>query len=150
LGGRTQEVIKAVKVGNWSLENGVVVAGGIELMEGEYSIKMAAAEGSAGVTLADGLGMVSLDIEITPQLAAEGTARDVIRLVQQARRDAGLEVSDRITLTLGVPESVRRQVATFVDMIAAETLATAVGWGDGTPNAELDDEPVYIGVSVSR
>jgi isoleucyl-tRNA synthetase len=150
LGGRTQEVIKAVKVGNWSHENGVVVAGGIELMEGEYSIKMAAAEGSAGVTLADGLGMVSLDIEITPQLAAEGTARDVIRLVQQARRDAGLEVSDRITLTLGVPESVRRQVATFVDMIAAETLATAVGWGDGTPNAELDDEPVYIGVSVSR
>jgi isoleucyl-tRNA synthetase len=128
----------------------VVVAGGIELMEGEYSIKMAAAEGSAGVTLADGLGMVSLDIEITPQLAAEGTARDVIRLVQQARREAGLEVSDRITLTLGVPESVRRQVATFVDMIAAETLATAVGWGDGTPNAELDDEPVYIGVSVSR
>ena len=55
-----------------------------------------------------------------------------------------------IALTLGVSESVRRQVATFVDMIAAETLATAVGWGDGTPNAELDDEPVYIGVSVSR
>ncbi len=150
LGGRTQEVIKAVKTGDWSHANGVVVAGGIELVEGEYTIKMAAAEGSAGATLADGLGMVGLDIEVTPELAAEGTARDLIRLVQQARRDADLEVSDRIVLTLGVPESVRRQVAPFVDMIASETLATSVAWSDGTPNAELDDEPVYIGVSLSR
>lgn len=150
LGGRTQEVIKAVKSGDWTHENGVVLAGGIELVEGEYTIKMAAAEGSASATLGDGLGMIGLDITVTPELAAEGTARDLVRLVQQARRDANLDVSDRIALTLGVPESVRRQVASFVDMIAAETLATSVVWDNGEPNANLDDEPVHIGVSLSR
>ncbi|MEY3092254.1 MAG: isoleucyl-tRNA synthetase, partial [Actinomycetota bacterium] len=150
LGGRTQEVIKAVKVGDWTRENGVVVAGGIELVEGEYTIKMAAAEGAAGAALSDGLGMVGLDIVVTPELAAEGTARDLIRLVQQARRDADLDVSDRIELTLGVSESVRRQVSAFVDMISRETLAVSVAWGGGEPNANLEDEPVHIGVVPSR
>jgi hypothetical protein len=39
-----------------------------------------------------------LDVEVTPELAAEGRARDLVRLVQQARKDAGLEVTDRISL----------------------------------------------------
>ena len=150
LGGRTQEVIKAVKAGDWTHDNGVVVAGGIELVEGEFTLKMAAAEGSAGSALADGLGMVMLDIEVTPELAAEGTARDVIRLVQQARRDAGLDVSDRIDLGLGVSESTRRRLAAFSEMIATETLAVSLAWVEGEPNASVDDEPVHISVSVVR
>ena len=150
LGGRTQEVIKAVKAGDWTHDGGVVVAGGIELVEGEYNLKMAAAEGSAGATLADGLGMVTLDIDVTPELAAEGTARDLIRLVQQARRDAGLDVSDRIELGLGVSESARRRLAAFIDMIATETLATSIAWVEGPSTAELDDEPVHISVLAVR
>jgi isoleucyl-tRNA synthetase len=150
LGGRTQEVIKAVKAGDWTHDNGIVVAGGIELVEGEFTLKMAAAEGSAGSALADGLGMVMLDIEVTPELAAEGTARDVIRLVQQARRDAGLDVSDRIDLGLGVSESTRRRLAAFSEMIATETLAVSLAWVEGEPNASVDDEPMHISVSVVR
>ena len=107
---------------------------------------MVAAEGTASSALGDGLGMVTLDIDITPELAAEGTARDLIRLVQQARREADLEVSDRIELTLGVSESVRRQVQPFIDELARETLAQSLHWGPGTANATLDDEDVYIGV----
>ena len=44
-------------------------------------------------------GFVVLDTAVTPELAAEGLARDLVRAVQQARRDAGLDVSDRIALT---------------------------------------------------
>ena len=146
LGGRTQEVIKAIKAGDWSQADGRVVAGGIELLEGEYTLKLVASEGSASSTLPNGTGLITLDTEVTPELAAEGTARDVVRLVQQARRDAGLEVSDRIELTLGVPESVRRQLQPFVSMISDETLATSVVWGAGTPTVRLDDDDIFIGV----
>jgi len=146
LGGRTQDVIKAVKAGNWRQDGEQVFAGDIELFAGEYNLKMVAAEGTASSALGDGLGMVTLDIEITPELAAEGTARDLIRLVQQARREADLEVSDRIELTLGVSESVRRQVQPFIDELARETLAQSVHFGTGPTNATLDDEDVYIGV----
>jgi isoleucyl-tRNA synthetase len=146
LGGRTQEVIKSVKSGDWRQDGDQVFAGDIELFAGEYNLKMVAAQGTASSALGDGLGMVTLDIDITPELAAEGTARDLIRLVQQARRDADLEVSDRIELTLGVSESVRRQVQPFIDELARETLAQSLHWGPGTANATLDDEDVYIGV----
>jgi isoleucyl-tRNA synthetase len=146
LGGRTQDVIKAVKSGNWRQDGEQVFAGDIELFAGEYTLKMVAAEGAASSALGDGLGMVTLDIEVTPELAAEGTARDLIRLVQQARREAGLEVSDRIEITLGVSESVRRQIQPFIDELASETLAQSVQWGQGAMNAILDDEDIYIGV----
>jgi isoleucyl-tRNA synthetase len=146
LGGRTQDVIKSVKSGNWRQDGEQVFAGDIELFAGEYTLKMVAAEGTASTALGDGLGMVTLDIEITPELAAEGTARDLIRLVQQARREADLEVSDRIELTLGVSESVRRQVQPFIDELARETLAQSLHWGQGASNATLDEEDIYIGV----
>ena len=45
-------------------------------------------------------GFVVLDTDVTPELAAEGVARDLVRAVQQARKDAGLDVSDRIALTV--------------------------------------------------
>jgi isoleucyl-tRNA synthetase len=131
LGGRTQEVIKAVKSGDWSHtgdgSDSAVVAGGIELQVGEYALRLVVTGDAASTPLGDGAGVVVLDVEVTPELEAEGTARDLVRLVQQARRDAGLDVSDRITLSLDVTESLRRRIAPFEPLIAAETLATVRG-----------------------
>ena len=91
-------------------------------------------------------GVVVLDTSLTPELEAEGVARDLIRLVQQARRDAGLHVSDRIELTLGVPESVRRQLVPHMALITEATLARSVRWEAGEPNAELGSDEVFIAV----
>ena len=71
-----------------------------------------------------GGGFVILDTAVTPELAAEGLARDVVRAVQQARRDAGLEVSDRIALTLSGDAEVRAAVETHAELIKSETLAS--------------------------
>ncbi len=146
LGGRTQEVIKAVKSGNWRRDGDTVVAGDVVLEPGEYQLKLVVAGDAASASLPDGDGVVVLDTEVTPELEAEGTTRDVMRLVQQARRDAGLAVSDRIVLTLGVPQSVRRALQANEAMLAAETLAVEVRYDGGDPNNELDGEPVFIGV----
>jgi len=60
---------------------------------------------------------------VTPDLEAEGTARDVVRLVQQARRDAGLEVSDRIRLAIGADETTAAAIKAHAEFLKGETLA---------------------------
>ena len=147
LGGSTQQVIKAVKSGDWQRTDDGVVAGGIALHEGEYTLRLAVQGDAAATPLSSADGVVLLDTEVTPELEAEGVTRDLIRLVQQARRDAGLEVSDRIDLRLGVPESVRRQVVAFQSLLTDATLALSLTWEAGEPTAELDGEPVYVAVS---
>jgi isoleucyl-tRNA synthetase len=149
VGKDVQQVIAAVKQGNWTQDEttGVVTAGGVELREGEYSLRLIAADPSRATTLPSNTGVVVLDIDLTAELEAEGVARDLVRLVQQARRDAGLHVSDRIALRLGVPESIRVQVQPFSSLITEPTLAVSLTFEDGSPNAELDGESVFIGVA---
>jgi isoleucyl-tRNA synthetase len=89
-----------------------------------------------------------LDIEVTPELEAEGLARDIVRAVQQARRDAQLDVSDRIVLTLGVDEATKAQVATHEGLIAGETLAVSVVW-DTAVERTIAIEGTLINVSVA-
>ena len=98
LGGQVQQVIRAVKAGSWTQAGDRVEAAGVVLEPGEYELKLAAADPDSTSALPGNTGLIALDLRVTPELAAEGTARDVVRIVQQARRDAGLAVSDRIRL----------------------------------------------------
>jgi isoleucyl-tRNA synthetase len=155
LGGDTQKVIVAVKKGDWKQQGDVVVAGGYELQPHEYQLKLLAAVGDAESTassaLPDGLGVVLLDIALTPELLAEGTARDIVRIVQQTRREADLAVSDRIHLILGLPDDVAQQVAPFTDYICAETLAERLSFNaDASRTTDLDGTPIYVAVERLR
>ena len=155
LGGDTQKVIVAVKKGDWKQQGDVVVAGGYELQPHEYQLKLLAAVGDAESTassaLPDGRGVVLLDIALTPELLAEGTARDIVRIVQQTRREADLAVSDRIHLILGLPDDVAQQVAPFADYICAETLAERLSYNaDATRTTDLDGTPIYVAVERLR
>lgn len=78
---------------------------------------------------------VALDLELTPELVAAGVARDVIREVQEARKNSGFEVSDRITLTWRAADSeagvrTAEAVRTHRDLIAEEVLATVMTEGE--------------------
>jgi len=148
LGSQVQQVIKAVKTGDWQRTDAGVVAGGVALLDGEYALKMVVQGDGASTPLSDGAGVVVLDTALTPALEAEGITRDLVRLVQQARRDAGLQVSDRITLTLGVSGAVRNQLELFQQILTDATLATSLVWADGEPTVDLDGEPIHIKVAV--
>jgi isoleucyl-tRNA synthetase len=148
LGAHTQAVIVAVKKGDWTQEGDVIVVAGERLVPGEYSLKLVTKQGTASAPLSGGGGVVLLDIEVTPELEAEGLARDIVRAVQQARRDAQLDVSDRIVLTLGVDEATKAQVLTHEDLIAGETLAVSVVW-DTTVERTVAIEGTLINVSVA-
>ena len=100
------------------------------LEPGEYELRTKAREGFS--VLDDHGYVVALDTEITPELALEGAARDVIRRINMMRKDAGLEVTDRIRLTYPRDDGLAEAFAAHGDWIASETLAVAV-----EPGAEL-------------
>ncbi|GII22808.1 isoleucine--tRNA ligase [Planosporangium mesophilum] len=130
VGGQVQHVIKAVKAGDWSLVDGAPVAAGVTLQPGEYELRLVAADAENSAPLPGGEGVVVLDTAVTPELAAEGLARDVVRVVQLARRDAGLDVTDRIALVVDAPAEVAAAVEAHRDFVANETLATSVTLSD--------------------
>ena len=153
LGANTQKVIGAVKRGDWSKTDRGVQAGGVELEPHEYVLKLVADtagnEDAASAALGDGDGVVIVDLTLTDDLIAEGTARDIVRAVQQARRDAGLDVSDRISLTLGLDEETERRVNSYLGYISGETLATSLAI-DGALPRTIATEDVTIGVALER
>jgi isoleucyl-tRNA synthetase len=90
----------------------------------------------SGWAVASGGGAtVALDLEITPALRRAGVARDVVRLVQEARKSSGLEVSDRITVRYEASPETAEALREHGSLIADEVLATDFrpGTGDGTP-----------------
>lgn len=132
LGRDVQQVIKASKSGDWSVSaEGVVVAGGIELQDGEYTLETTLADGHEASALLPGGGFVVLDTTVTPDLEAEGVARDVVRAIQQARRDAGLEVTDRIRVSVTAEPAVVAAVETHRELIAGEALADDLEVAEG-------------------
>ncbi|HET8599691.1 MAG TPA: isoleucine--tRNA ligase [Segeticoccus sp.] len=154
LGKDVQAAIRGAKGGDWSVgDDGIVVAGGHALLEGEYTLETVAGDSAGGTTatgMLPGSGFVVLDTEVTPELAAEGLARDVVRAVQQARRDAGLDVSDRISLVLGCSAAVAGAVRAHEELVTGETLALAVELADdagGEPVELADGERVTLRVS---
>ena len=86
-------------------------------------------EGITAATLNSGDAIIILDTEITEDLAKEGIARDVIRQVQQARRDAELVVTDRIQIWLDGGETILEGVKTFEEYVASQILATEIIYG---------------------
>ena len=138
LGGETQHVIRAVREGDWSREGDTVTAGGHRLEPGEFVLTMVADDERPSTALGGGTGVVVLNVELTPELEAEGQARDLIRMIQQARRDADLAVSDRIVLRIVADERWAEVVRTHEALIAGETLAVALDVDDsGTDTPEI-------------
>ncbi|GAB96849.1 isoleucyl-tRNA synthetase [Kineosphaera limosa] len=136
LGRDVQVAIKGAKSGDWSVDgDGQVVAGGLTLVEGEYTLETvvdaalpgAGEQATAMLPMSSGGGFVVLDTCVTPELATEGLARDIVRAVQQARKEADLDVSDRIGLTILGDDDVYRACLTHERLIMTETLAVQFG-----------------------
>ncbi len=110
-------------------------------------------ETQTDLAMASGGGFVAaLDTELTELLRQEGTAREIVNRVQRLRRDAGLEVSDRIRLGVAGSKVVERAVSEHTGYIAGETLADVVLVGEGEAvgldmtEVEIDEFSVTIGV----
>ncbi|WP_319454178.1 MULTISPECIES: isoleucine--tRNA ligase [unclassified Mycobacterium] len=140
LGKDVQAAIKAVKAGAGVVNpDGTLTAGPATLLPEEYSSKLVAAEPEWTASLPDGAGLVVLDGTVTPELEAEGWAKDRIRELQELRKSTGLDVSDRIRVVIAVPAEREAWARTHADLIAGEILATSFEFGEPADAVELGD-----------
>jgi isoleucyl-tRNA synthetase len=95
----------------------------------------------------DGGLTVALDLEPTEELRHEGLAREIVRIVQDARKAAGLEVSDRIVLGLAASGSVSEAIDKYADSIARETLAIELR-REEVPDASFEQPAAVEGTEV--
>jgi isoleucyl-tRNA synthetase len=126
LGSDAPQVFAAMKKGDWTVSAEAVTAGGISLRPGEYELVLRPRQRDEGRTLPGDVGVVTLDLTVDAELEAEGSARDVVRLVQAERRQAGLHVSDCISLELDAPADTVAAVETHRAYVAEQTLAVDV------------------------
>lgn len=143
IGKDVQAAIKAVKSGAGVLNaDGTLTAGPATLLPAEFSSKLVAAEPGSTAALPDGAGLVVLDPTVTPELEAEGWAKDRIRELQDLRKSTGLEVSDRVAVKMSVPAEKEPWARTHRDLIAGEILATSfdlVAADDVADGVEIGD-----------
>jgi isoleucyl-tRNA synthetase len=140
LGKDVQAAIKAVKAGDAVVNaDGTLTAGPAVLQPEEYSSRLVAADPEYTTALPEGAGLVVLDGTVTPELEAEGWAKDRIRELQDLRKSTGLDVSDRIRVTIAVPEDKAQWAQTHSDLIAREILATTFEFGEPVDGTEIGD-----------
>lgn len=125
------------------------------LYDGEYISQFEAKKDFRDNTAELGTGdaVVILDLLITPELEAEGYARDMVRLIQEARKKAGLNVADRINLKLHVSDKLAPALTSHKNYIAEQVLATSVALGDTlgsafTAQETIENEKVSIGITA--
>ena len=95
---------------------------------------------------------IDMDLEITPELAAEGLAREVVNRVQRARKELGLNVADRIGVTFQCDEVLRSAIETHKDYVAGETLATKFRYEtiDNAPfTVSVDNRSLHFTIQVT-
>ncbi len=83
---------------------------------------------------------VALDVTMDDELKAEGLARELVNRVQNLRKDAGLEITDRIGLSLHADDNIRRALEANLDYIRTETLAMEVNWTGEAAGERLELE----------
>lgn len=120
---KMKEIILASKAGNWQVNDNKLNISGEDLLSEEYSMVLVPRANKGAKPLSSNQGMILLDLEITASLEGEGIARDIIRLVQQARKDAEFNVSDRIELELKSDYDLSSVIEEHEKLICDQTLS---------------------------
>jgi isoleucyl-tRNA synthetase len=154
LGPDVQAVIKAAKAGQWQAnEDGTVVVGDHTLADDEFDLALVPLDGVAAAPLPGNRAVVVLDTEVTPELAAEGHARDLVRLVQQTRKDRDLQVTDRIELRLALPQPLVDDLQDHLEWIKGQVLATSLDHDDADADlavaGKVGDHPISFDIEVA-
>ena len=100
--------------------------------------------------LNDGTLTVGLDSKVTDELRKEGFVRDLIRGIQNLRKESGFEVTDRINLTVSGDAELKSAYEMFVDFINGETLTVKSVWKDGIEGTKVEADDKIWSIAVEK
>ncbi|MFP6680319.1 MAG: DUF5915 domain-containing protein, partial [Dehalococcoidia bacterium] len=114
-----------------------IVLGEFTLEPGEILVEQSGLEGFA--VSVDGGYAAGVRTELTPELEAEGAVRELVHSVQNLRKSAGLEISDRINLFVEAPDELVMHLRAHESYVRGETLADKLDYGVVTTGAHIED-----------
>ncbi|MBO8425044.1 MAG: isoleucine--tRNA ligase, partial [Proteobacteria bacterium] len=139
LGGALKQIIPAVKQGNYEIRDGRLYVGEYELNADEFEKRLTVRDGVTGAALPDNTAVVVLDTEINSELVAEGLANDALRFIQDSRKAAGLDVSDRINLEYSADPALAAAIEQHRTRIMRDALIKNMSQnGAGVYNTEIE------------
>jgi len=149
-----KQILPASKKGDWKQVGGTVEICGERLLPNEFNLQLEPKPEykDRAQPLSTNDALVILDTKITPELEAEGIARDMVRAIQQARKDGGLNVSDRIQLHIEAPDAISKAVAAHKEYVMEQTLSVELlkdkpAQGIFSAENEIDDKKVMISIA---
>lgn len=151
-GAEVQKILKLSKEGKFEiLDNGMIKVENFTLLEEEGEVGYEGKEGF-DVTGEDGV-VVALDTNLTPALVEEGYVREIVRHLQEMRKEAGYNVADRIYVFIHGEKPIPEIVTRFADYIERETLATEIqesGDFEWDKEREIDLEGLKVKLGVRK
>ncbi|MFN8911985.1 MAG: DUF5915 domain-containing protein, partial [Alphaproteobacteria bacterium] len=153
---KVKDIISAQKQNNWKIDNGTVIVGDEVLQNGEFQLLLEPKVGyeNAIAALPSNDGLVYLDISLTDELKLEGAARDLVRAIQQTRKDMDLNMSDRIEVAIeSTDHMMKGAINGFGAYIKEQTLAKALEASvskEYQHKKELDVEGIKITLYLSK
>ena len=139
LGGALKQIIPAVKHGNYEIRDDKLYVDAYELNSDEFENRLTVRDGVTGAALPDNTAVVVLDTEINSELVAEGLANDALRFIQDSRKAAGLDVSDRINLEYSADPALANAIEQHRARIMRDALIKNMSQNDtGVYNTEIE------------
>lgn len=149
LGARMKDVLAATRSGAWKLAGDRAEIGGAVLEKGEYVLQLVPKDGITAAALSTNDIVLVLDTNVTAELEAEGAARDFVRLVQQARKDAGLHVSDRIAVWVETDAATASDLGTHRAYVCEQVLAVELTFGSAPAGTHASEGKVGSGAGAA-
>ena len=146
LGGALKEIIPAVKRGEYQIDDNKLIVGEYTLGMDEFEKRLNVKPGITGAALPDNTAVVVLNTDVTADLVAEGLANDALRFIQDTRKGANLDVSDRIVLTYSGDPAIVNAIDQHQKRIMREALVVEMVAGDGEYSTEIEGYNLNISV----
>ena len=147
LGGALKDIIPSVKRGDYKIENDKLVVGEYVLENDEFENRLTVKDGVTGAALPDSTAVVVLNTEINSELVSEGLVNDALRFIQDSRKSANLDVSDRIKLTYSADAALSNAIEVHKKRIMHDALVVEMVVGDANQfSTQIEDYNFAINI----